>query len=137
MSRIRIFNWLSLTPLSSDRFEAKFKPAVDFAVGNAVVCTTEKECKRLCYVTKQAKKAVTLNGTVIRQSGPIEGGLSGVENKAKRWAEADVSKLKAERDQTQKRINELSRTKRKKQELETLTSQIQGCAILLIRPAPC
>jgi structural maintenance of chromosome 1 len=108
------------------RFEARYRPAVEFAVGNAVVCTTEQECKRLCYTTNQAKKAVSLGGTVIRSAGPMEGGLSGLQRKASRWAEADMSKLKVERDQALKRINELSRTKRKKQELEALSSQIQG-----------
>ena len=106
--------------------EPKFEQAVQFAVGNTVVCDSEAECKRLCYQTKQAKKAVSLQGTVIRTSGPIDGGLSGVERKASRWAEADMNKLKLQRDQTQKQINELSRTKRKKAELDDLRSKMQG-----------
>lgn len=66
------------------KFDSKYQRAVQYAVGNAVVCDTDNECKRLCYSTKQAKKAVSLSGTVVRSSGPITGGLSGVAKKANR-----------------------------------------------------
>eukprot|EP00040_Diaphanoeca_grandis_P035198 m.220674 g.220674 ORF g.220674 m.220674 type:complete len:1237 (-) comp33325_c2_seq1:161-3871(-) len=108
------------------QFDAKYQKAVQYAVGNAVVCDEDRETKRLCYESHSVTKAVSLSGTVVRSSGPITGGLSGVERKANRWEESHVSDLKKQRDQYTKEINELSRTKKRKVELEQLKSQIQG-----------
>ena len=107
-------------------FEPKFQKAVQYALGNSVVCDTEDECKRLCYNTKKAKKAVSLSGTLVKSSGPITGGLSGVENKAHRWEQGKLEGMKKQRDAYQKEFNELQKVKKKKQALENLESQIKG-----------
>lgn len=107
-------------------YNAKYEKAVQFAVGNAVVCDTDQECKTLCYVKKAVKKCVSLTGTVVKSSGPMTGGQSGVERKANRWEENQVATLKKQRDAETKEMNELGRTKKRKAELERLKSQIQG-----------
>ena len=121
-------NISSTTQLVLDvvEFEPKFQRAVQYAVGNSVVCETEEESKRLCYDSKAAKKAVALNGTLVKSSGAITGGLSGVENKAHRWEQGKVDDMKKQRDTLQKEFNELQKIKKKKQTLENLESQIKG-----------
>jgi structural maintenance of chromosome 1 len=105
--------------------QAHAQKAVMHACGNAVVCDGEDEAKTLCY-TQGVAKAVSLDGTVIKSSGTMEGGLGGVEGKAHRWEEKHVDTLRHEREQCQEQLNELRSTRRKQQQLETISSKTNG-----------
>lgn len=90
-----------------------------------MVCDTEEEAKRLSF-EQNISKTVTLDGTVIRSSGTMEGGLGGVEGKAHRWEEKHVESLRQEKEACQDQLNELRSTRRKQQQLEALDSKIKG-----------
>lgn len=74
--------------------EPHIAPAVQFACNNAVVCRNSKECKDLSFGHEAVKISVSLDGTIVRKSGPIEGGLSSVEARANRWNQKDVEELR-------------------------------------------
>ena len=99
--------------------------AIMYACGNAVVCDTEEEAKRLSF-EQNIGKTVTLDGTVIRASGTMEGGLGGVEAKAHRWEEKHVETLRQEKERCQDQLNELRSVRRKVQQREALLSRIKG-----------
>lgn len=107
-------------------YDPKFEKAVRYAVGNAVVCDTEQECKKLCYEKRVATKAVSLQGTVVKMSGPITGGMSGIENRAKRWEEADAEELKKQKSRCNQELKELYAVKKKRANLDNLLSQKKG-----------
>ena len=106
-------------------FDPQFQKAVMHACGNAVVCDTEAEAKRLSF-EQQVSKTVSLDGTLIKSSGSMEGGLGGVEGKAHRWEEKHVEQLRQEKTQLQDKLNDLRVSNKRKTELETLSSNIKG-----------
>eukprot|EP00048_Salpingoeca_helianthica_P017482 m.237445 g.237445 ORF g.237445 m.237445 type:complete len:1238 (+) comp21141_c0_seq1:100-3813(+) len=106
-------------------FDASIQKAVMHACGNAVVCDSEDEAKRLCF-DQGVNKAVSLDGTVIKASGAMEGGLGGVEGRAHRWEEKHVETLRQEKEQCQDQLNELRAARRKQTQLESLESKIKG-----------
>jgi chromosome segregation ATPase len=95
------------------------------ACGNTVVCDGEDEAKRLCF-DQGVSKTVTLEGTVIKASGAMEGGLGGVEGRAHRWEEKQVETLRHEKEQCQEQLNELRAARRKQAQLEALESKTKG-----------
>lgn len=108
-------------------------PAVQFACGNAVVTDNLAEAKRLCFGGGAAAvgyhervKAVTLDGTVITKSGLMTGGLSGVEDKAKKWDNKQLDSLKRQRDTILKELAECSRKRRSGSEKSSLQETITG-----------
>jgi len=110
-------------------YDESIDRAIMYACGNAVVCESEAEARRLCYDRSagvSVSKAVTLDGTIVKSSGPIEGGLSGVQDKANRWEEKQVDSLKRDRDQLQKQLSDLKRTLRDTREMELCRASIKG-----------
>lgn len=110
-------------------FDDSIERAIMYACGNAVVCESETEARRLCYDRSAGiavTKAVTLDGTIVKSSGPIEGGLSGVQDKANRWEEKQVDSLKRDRDALQKKLVDLKRTLRDTREMELCKASIKG-----------
>eukprot|EP00053_Salpingoeca_punica_P018841 m.187119 g.187119 ORF g.187119 m.187119 type:complete len:1238 (-) comp17517_c0_seq1:164-3877(-) len=105
-------------------YPLSIQAAVQFAVGNTVVCEDQQEAKFLCY-EKRVPKTVSYDGTIIRP-GRIEGGLSGVQAKAHRWAEKDVESLSSEVAAYNKELRELSSRLKKKELKEKLDSQMKG-----------
>lgn len=108
-------------------YDPKFQRAVQYIVGNAVVCETEEECKDICYEQRAAKKAVSLSGTVVKLSGAITGGLAGVGN-VNRWEEAEVKELKSQKTSLNLEIQRLTKINKKRHHLESLESQQKGLA---------
>ncbi len=78
---------------------------MQYVCGNTVVCDTEVEARRLCYDTRQAGKAVSLDGTLVRQTGQIEGGTGGLEGKSHRWEDRQVETLKQDHQRLSKRVS--------------------------------
>ena len=50
------------------------KKALQFACGNALVCETAEDARKLAFGGGQRHKAVSLDGTLFQKSGMISGG---------------------------------------------------------------
>ena len=61
--------------------------ALQFACGNALLCQTMEEARRLAFGGGERRKVVSLDGTLFQKSGVISGGASDLKAKAKRWDE--------------------------------------------------
>eukprot|EP00117_Sycon_ciliatum_P043766 scpid25552/ scgid31647/ Structural maintenance of chromosomes protein 1A len=102
------------------------KKALQYACGNAVVCDTMEEARRLAYSGDERLKTVSLDGTLFNKSGTISGGASDLKAKARRWDEKQVDGLKKKRDEYLDELKELAKQRRREPELQNLQSQISG-----------
>jgi structural maintenance of chromosome 1 len=50
------------------------KRALQFACGNALVCETAEDARKLAYHGQERHKAVSLDGTMFQKNGVISGG---------------------------------------------------------------
>lgn len=66
---------------------SSFQKALQFACGNALLCQTMEEARRLAFGGGERRKVVSLDGTLFQKSGVISGGASDLKAKAKRWDE--------------------------------------------------
>lgn len=96
--------------------EPAMKRAVQYAVGNTVVCEDLDGARQLCFGRRggrqehqQARiKAVTLGGAVISKAGTMTGGITSEDNsKAGRWNEQEMEKLRERKDQLEAERSEL------------------------------
>ena len=109
------------------KFEpACIKRAVMFACGNAVVCDSMEEAKKIAFSSGERKKTVSTCGTMFRKSGVMSGGLAELQKKVKRFEVKDVDKLKRKRDECLEEIKELNVDRKKESTLQDLKSQING-----------
>jgi chromosome segregation ATPase len=49
-------------------------------------------------------QAITIDGTLIRSSGPMEGGLSGVASRAKRWEDKPLTDMRSKAEKLRKKV---------------------------------
>ena len=70
------------------------KKALIFACGNALVCETVDDARKVAFGLQERHKAVSLDGTLFQKSGVISGGASDLKAKARRWDEKQLSGLK-------------------------------------------
>lgn len=49
--------------------------ALQYACGNALVCETMEEARKLAFGGSERKKTVSLDGTLFQKSGVISGGV--------------------------------------------------------------
>jgi len=105
---------------------AAIKKALVFACGNALVCDTTDEARRLAFNGHERKKTVSIEGTMFEKSGVMSGGLGDIKRKAKRWDTKQVDGLKKKRDQFVKELKDLQVERRKDSNLQDLKSQISG-----------
>lgn len=98
------------------------KTAVQYAVGNTVICDDLDDARELCFGKQtsgrqrqqqqqqhhSAIKAVTLGGAVISKAGTMTGGVTGEDDaKAGRWKTHDIEKLKEQKEQLEKERTEI------------------------------
>ncbi|KAH9251801.1 hypothetical protein BASA81_010244 [Batrachochytrium salamandrivorans] len=83
--------------------------AVRFAAGDAMVCETLEDARRLCFRNQVRVKAVTLEGHVISQRGEMTGGVMGDAGKQDRFAQAAAKSAKENCDRLEREIAELER----------------------------
>ena len=109
-------------------YDPSIEKAVLFAVGNTVVCDTLDEARRLCFGRKGGKnyRCVSLDGSLINKSGMMTGGISGVEEKSKRWSEKDYSKKKKEKEDAVAELAEVKRSLRSQAFEEKLHTQCKS-----------
>lgn len=105
---------------------ATIKKALVFTCGNALVCDTMEEARRLAFSGSERKKTVSIDGTMFEKSGVMSGGLGDIKRKAKRWDSKQVDSLKRKRDQYVKELKDLAAERRKDSNLQDMRSQISG-----------
>ena len=66
------------------------KKALQFSVGNALVCDTPEHARDLAYGNVERNKAVALDGTQFLPNGAISGGGHDLKMNAKRWDEKTI-----------------------------------------------
>lgn len=102
------------------------KRALVFSCGNALVCDTMEEARKLAFTGSQRKKTVSVDGTMFEKSGVFSGGLGDIQRKAKRWDSKQIDQLKRRRDQYVTEVKDLTAERRKESALQDLKSQISG-----------
>ncbi|KAK3102279.1 hypothetical protein FSP39_010179 [Pinctada imbricata] len=104
----------------------EIKKALLFACGNALVCDTVDDAKRVAFGGHERHKSVALDGTLFQKSGVISGGASDLRAKARRWDEKQLGQLKNRKEKLMEELKEQNKKKRKESELSTIRSQIKG-----------
>jgi len=102
------------------------KKALLFACGNALVCETTEDARRVAFGLRERHKAVSLDGTLFQKSGIISGGASDLKAKARRWDGKMLNQLKQKKERLTDELKEQMKKKRKESELNTIRSQISG-----------
>lgn len=102
------------------------KKALLFACGNALVCETVEDARKVAFSLTERHKSVSLDGTLFQKSGVISGGASDLKMKARRWDEKMLNQLKAKKEKLSEELKEQMKQKRKESELNTIRSQIKG-----------
>jgi structural maintenance of chromosome 1 len=106
-------------------FDPAIEKAVHYALGNTLVCDSEKEAKELAF-GKERQKAVTLSGTVIHKSGMMTGGAANAaQGAARKWNNQKVEALKKKRDSSLEQLERLAH------ELRALSSTDEAEKVLL------
>lgn len=102
------------------------RKALQFACGNALVCETPEDARKICFGGHERHKAVALDGTLFQKSGIISGGASDLKAKARRWDEKQLNMLKSRKEKLTEELKDAMKKKRKESELSTIQSQIKG-----------
>lgn len=102
------------------------KKALIFACGNALVCESVEDARKVAFGLMERHKSVALDGTLFQKSGVISGGASDLKAKARRWDEKMLGQLKQRKEKLTLELKEMSKKKRKESELNTIRSQIKG-----------
>ncbi|XP_054588689.1 structural maintenance of chromosomes protein 1B isoform X2 [Nothobranchius furzeri] len=105
---------------------AQLRKVVQYVCGNALVCETMKEARRIAFEGEDRVRTVTLDGTLFKTSGVISGGSSALRSKARCWNEQDMMHLKKHREDLMKELHGLMRMRRKESDLKEVTAQAQG-----------
>ena len=95
-SRFRLA--VDIIDISDDYPNADLRKAVQYAVGNTVVCNDMEGARELCYRRNQRIKAVTLQGAVISKVGTMTGGNTRDDKSKNLWKAAEVDKLQTKYD---------------------------------------
>nr|KAG5701912.1 hypothetical protein BaRGS_014977 [Batillaria attramentaria] len=102
------------------------KKALLFACGNALVCESVEDARRVAFGGHERHKSVALDGTLFQKSGVISGGASDLRAKARRWDEKMLNQLKARKEKLMEERREVMKKQRKESDLNTVRSQIKG-----------
>eukprot|EP00055_Hartaetosiga_balthica_P010496 m.44915 g.44915 ORF g.44915 m.44915 type:complete len:1233 (+) comp7192_c0_seq1:38-3736(+) len=105
-------------------YDSRIEKAILFACGNAVMCETQEQANHLCFDQKACTKAVSLDGTVVRTSGLIEGGLAAVKAKANRWNQKEYEQLSTRQSYLVKQMKQITRLR--VIDIEEDEAQIEG-----------
>ncbi len=101
------------------------KKALQFAVGNCLVCESDEDARTLAFATER-NKVVSFDGTLFQKSGLISGGSSELKQKAKRWDEKHLDLLRKKKEDLSEQLKEQLKIRRKEPELIDLRSNIKG-----------
>uniref|UniRef100_A0A1I8AWF5 SMC hinge domain-containing protein n=1 Tax=Steinernema glaseri TaxID=37863 RepID=A0A1I8AWF5_9BILA len=102
------------------------RKALQFACGNSLVCEKTEDARKLAFGANGDRyKAVALDGTLFQQSGVISGGGRDLKNRAKRWDEQAIRKLKERRAELAEQSQALHRSRKKELDVEMKRNQLQ------------
>jgi structural maintenance of chromosome 1 len=88
-------------------FDPAVKKAVQYAVGNTLVCDTLDQARKLCFSGRERYKAVTLDGTVIEKNGNMTGGAGNLDQRSKRWDEKGAEDARKAVERFSKELKQL------------------------------
>ncbi|KAM3857296.1 structural maintenance of chromosomes protein 1B-like [Diretmus argenteus] len=111
---------------NSEAAASQLRTVVQFVCGNALVCETIQEARRIAYDGPERLMTVALDGTMFAKSGVISGGSSDLRHKARRWDEKDMTQLKERKEKLTAEMRGLMKLKRKESELKQIQIQAQG-----------
>ncbi len=101
--KLRLLGGSSKPVIDVLQFMPSLQKAVLYAVGSTLLCDTLAEARRLSFGSDERYRGtvvftpthttpvVTLDGTLIHKSGLMTGGLSGIEARAQRWNDKEVT----------------------------------------------
>ena len=108
-------------------YDVEIKPAVQYAVGNTVVCNTMEQARDVCFRRREKVKAVTLDGMVINKNGSMTGGKTNKDMiRAGRWDEKVVDELKAKKSRLQAQLHQVTSSSSSVQTLKTKLDGMQN-----------
>eukprot|EP00158_Paraphelidium_tribonemae_P009151 Partr_v1_DN28788_c0_g1_i3_m62740 putative structural maintenance of chromosomes protein len=102
--------WLAIDLI---QFDEAFRPVLEYACGNTIVCDTLQTARSICYDRKQNVKAVTKDGTVIHKSGMITGGTSLDDASGSMWEEKQIMHLQKLKDTYESELLNIQRDKQR------------------------
>jgi len=96
------------------QYDEGLSKAFEFVLGNTLVCDSLNEARSFSYDPRNldqdgriAFKVVTLDGSVIHKNGNMTGGVSGVEDKSRRWDDAEIRSARSKRESLLQELNRL------------------------------
>uniref|UniRef100_A0AC35THI3 Structural maintenance of chromosomes protein n=1 Tax=Rhabditophanes sp. KR3021 TaxID=114890 RepID=A0AC35THI3_9BILA len=110
-----VFDVLQISNISNVR------KAVQFVCGNAVVCETLDDARKMAFghdTSQERFKAVSFDGTLFMENGMMSAGKQELKNKAKKWDEVALKKLREKRNALQDEYQILLRNRKKEIDLE-------------------
>uniref|UniRef100_A0A914ZAR2 Structural maintenance of chromosomes protein n=1 Tax=Panagrolaimus superbus TaxID=310955 RepID=A0A914ZAR2_9BILA len=107
-------------------FQPSIRKAIQFTTNNAVVCETTEDARHMAYgIAGHRYKSVSLDGTLFQQNGIVSGGSLELRDKAKKWDEQKLRKLREERAELQNKIEKLQQNAKRNIEIEIKQNQIK------------
>nr|CCC93084.1 putative structural maintenance of chromosome 1 [Trypanosoma congolense IL3000] len=93
--RLRILGGTCKPVVDVIRYDISIEAAVRYALGQTLVCDTMAEAKRVAYDQESGERfrVVTVDGTLLMRSGVVQGGLSTVQSRARKWDEKKYNAL--------------------------------------------
>ncbi|KAI9714098.1 MAG: Structural maintenance of chromosomes protein 1 [Chrysothrix sp. TS-e1954] len=107
-------------------YDSSLEHAVNYALGNAMICDDVETAKHLCYQKGIRAKAVTLNGTIIGKEGNLTGGRGPGDQSGRKFEDADVENLRKLKDKYLSDIEALPRGHKAATEEETIRWELNG-----------
>ncbi|RNF20253.1 putative structural maintenance of chromosome (SMC) family protein [Trypanosoma conorhini] len=98
--RLRTFGGTCKPVVDVIRYDTAIEPAVQYALGQTLVCDGMTEARRVAYGSEDGErfKVVTLDGSVLMRNGAVQGGLASIQTRARKWDEKKYEDLRAARD---------------------------------------
>ncbi|ESL09166.1 structural maintenance of chromosome (SMC) family protein [Trypanosoma rangeli SC58] len=98
--RLRTFGGTCKPVVDVIRYDTVIEPAVQYALGQTLVCDGMMEARRVAYGSEDGErfKVVTLDGSVLMRNGGVQGGLASIQLRARKWDEKKYEDLRAARD---------------------------------------
>eukprot|EP00727_Mastigamoeba_balamuthi_P006668 m51a1_g2621 putative structural maintenance of chromosomes 1 (1212) ;mRNA; r:535957-540279 len=107
------------------QFDERIKRAVLFAVGSTLVAESLDHARKLCFDADTRQRVVTVDGVLLEKSGLMTGGgRGGVEQRASRWDEREVTEAKRAKERAARDLEDVNRRLRAAQPEDQLLAQI-------------
>ncbi|KTW31066.1 cohesin subunit SMC1 [Pneumocystis jirovecii RU7] len=107
-------------------YESSVERAIQFAIGNALICDDFNIAKNIRYNRDIEAKIVTLDGTALHKAGLITGGQNRNFKQEQKWDENEIEALKQLRDNLMNRLQDIQKDKKRNMTEEIASSNISG-----------